>query len=193
MRTKIIKLFFLAWEDSALFQTKNFLISDLSSNKPFYCSNLKLFTKDYKTPQVIISSYPIDETYKLEEVLFNSWKRLEKIISKTSDTNVNQVLSQLCVKSKTDHETVQLGLLYRLLTDVEAGPTCYRDISTTCRDNFQSVFKALCSLVSEKFFKMAPVALQQLFWFTNESLKNSLNGIFCPCKIFGWDLRIFPC
>ncbi|MES1902265.1 MAG: Integrator complex subunit 3 [Paramarteilia canceri] len=137
---------------------------------------IKLRNQEHESSRRLLIYREIEEVYKLEFLLENSFKRLVKILGKSSESNANQLMNTLSSKSKSDHDLVQLGLLYKLLVDKESANISYRDISTSCRDNFTTIFKTLNTLVAEKIYKITPTVLKQILWFTNESLKNNLTG-----------------
>ena len=135
-------------------------------------------------PSEIILQTEIDSPYKIETQLESAAKKLEQIIGKINEQEANQVMVSYASKGKIEHDIVQLGLLHKLLVDSKSSAVCYRDITTTVRDNYTTIFNTLSSLVSEKMYQINPSAVNQIFWFANESLKNSLSRIYFVLQKF---------
>ncbi|MEN2495688.1 MAG: Integrator complex subunit 3 [Marteilia pararefringens] len=125
----------------------------------------------------ILNYASVDGVNKIDQLLFNSHSRLEALMQDISDEKVNSALCNFATKSKDDHNSIQLGLLYKILMNNKTASTNFRDIMTTSRDSFTFLFKILNIFVAENLYSFKPNVLVQLLWFTNECLKHSVNNV----------------
>lgn len=103
-------------------------------------------------------------------------QNLQQITAGLNDKELHDLLSGLVCKEK-QHEDISLGLVYQILTDAQAAPTAYRDLTLLTRDGLNLVTTNLSMLVAEKYPKFTDVSRRQLLWLLRELVKNQVLNV----------------
>lgn len=103
-------------------------------------------------------------------------QNLLQLTAGLNDKELHDLLSGLVCKDK-QHEDISLGLVYQILTDAQAAPTAYRDLTLLTRDGLNLVTTNLSMLVAEKYPKFTDVSRRQLLWLLREFVKNQVLNV----------------
>ncbi|XP_060581601.1 integrator complex subunit 3-like, partial [Ruditapes philippinarum] len=121
----------------------------------------------------------------IELFVLNLLQKLERcygivnsLVNGLSEREANDALNTYVCKGSQNHEEVQLGLFYAILT--APNPTLaqknYRDIHLVNRDGFNTVLNRLNQLIYEKWLKLKDIGRAQILWLVREMVKNSVTG-----------------
>ncbi|XP_060576942.1 integrator complex subunit 3-like, partial [Ruditapes philippinarum] len=115
---------------------------------------------------------------ELEEKLERCYGIVNSLVNGLSEREANDALNTYVCKGSQNHEEVQLGLFYAILT--APNPTLaqknYRDIHLVNRDGFNTVLNRLNQLIYEKWLKLKDIGRAQILWLVREMVKNSVTG-----------------
>ncbi|XP_052795999.1 integrator complex subunit 3-like [Mya arenaria] len=113
---------------------------------------------------------------ELEERLERCYNAVTSLVNGLSEREANDALNSHVCKGAQQHEEVQIGLLYAILTDPANAPKHYRDINLVTRDSFTIMLNRLNQIVFEKWLKLKDIGRSQILWLTRELVKNSVLG-----------------
>ncbi|XP_052276619.1 integrator complex subunit 3-like isoform X2 [Dreissena polymorpha] len=124
----------------------------------------------------LLSSSIYEVKDELEERLERCYSVVCGLVNSLSEREANDALNSHVSKGAQQHEEIQLGLLYAILTDPSNAAKNYRDITLVNRDAFSIVLTRLNQLIFEKWLKLKDVGRSQILWLTRELVKNSVVG-----------------
>lgn len=123
---------------------------------------------------LIINAYELKDD--LEERLERCFGILSNLVNGLSEREANDALNTHVCKGTQQHEEIQLGMLFAILTDPPSAQKNYRDINLVCRDAFNIILTKLNQIIFEKWLKLKDIARSQILWLTRELIKNSVIG-----------------
>ncbi|XP_055859113.1 integrator complex subunit 3 homolog [Episyrphus balteatus] len=118
----------------------------------------------------------VDFRDEFEERFERAYQALQYQINGLNDKEMHDLLSQQACKEK-QHEEISIGFLYIILTDPQAAPKIYRDLTLITRDGLNYVLTNLTMLVADKYTKLTDVSRRQLIWLLHELVKNRVLNV----------------
>ncbi|XP_055918367.1 integrator complex subunit 3 homolog [Eupeodes corollae] len=118
----------------------------------------------------------VDFRDEFEERFERAYQALQYQINGLNDKEMHDLLSQQACKEK-QHEEISIGFLYIILTDPQAAPKIYRDLTLITRDGLNFVLTNLTMLVADKYTKLTDVSRRQLIWLLHELVKNRVLNV----------------
>jgi len=139
---------------------------------------------------IACSLEPKDE---LDEKLEKSFSLLLGITKDLSDREANDTLQAFISRGSTQHDDIQLGYFYAILTDPTMSAKNYRDMTLVSQDGLSKIIVIANQLIYEKWIKFTDMCRTQMLWFTKELVRNSVVGSDSIChslvrQISGGDL-----
>ncbi|KAL1117815.1 hypothetical protein AAG570_004130, partial [Ranatra chinensis] len=113
-----------------------------------------------------------------------SFHNLQAIISGLSEKEAHDALNNEVSKDKAHEESICLGLLTVILTDLDNYTKAYRDLTLVSRDGFAIVQAHLSQLILDRWPRLTDSVRSQLLWLVKEMIRNGVNGVENLC----WNL-----
>ncbi|KAL5004662.1 hypothetical protein ScPMuIL_018118 [Solemya velum] len=131
------------------------------------------------TSKVIATSLlePIDE---LDEKLERCYSAVLNLTNGLSEREANDALNSHVAKGPVQHEDIQLGLLYAILTDPKAAVRSYRDMNLVTRDGLTIVLTKTNQIVFEKWTKLVDACKSQYLSAVADENTRSINQTIDP-------------
>lgn len=105
-----------------------------------------------------------------------SYQHIQQLTANLNDKEYHDLLSNLICKEK-NHEDISIALIYQILTDPNAAPKAYRDLTLLTRDGLTFVTNSLAMLIADKYTKFSDIARRQMLWMLRELIKNQVLNV----------------
>lgn len=125
----------------------------------------------------LFNTLTVEQREELDERLERCNTILQSYIEGVSERELIEALNSQVCKGPTQHEEIQLGLLYSILTDQSLAAKCYRNMTLINRDGFSVVVNTMGKLIHEKWPKMLETPRTQYLWLCRELLKSNVNNL----------------
>ncbi|CAD5118453.1 DgyrCDS7160 [Dimorphilus gyrociliatus] len=141
----------------------------------------------------LFNTLAVEQREELDERLERCNNALQVHMDGVTERESNEALNSQVCKGPTQHEEIQLGLLYSILTDKSLAAKCHRNMTLINRDGFSVVVNTMGKLIHEKWPKMLDGAKTQYLWLCRELLKSNVNNLDtvitgCLKQIAGGDI-----
>ncbi|XP_069137872.1 integrator complex subunit 3-like [Argopecten irradians] len=133
------------------------------------------------TQSKLVATTVLEPKDDLNERFEQCYNVVNNIRNGMSDREANDALNSYVSKGPLQHEEVQLGLLYAILTDPTACVKSYRDMTLISRDAMSLVLRHTNQLIFEKWLKLLDNTKVQVIWLLRSLVKSSVNGTESVC------------
>ncbi|ELU13363.1 hypothetical protein CAPTEDRAFT_91018, partial [Capitella teleta] len=99
-----------------------------------------------------------------------------------SERETNDALQAYVCKGTPQHDEVQLGLLYSILTDPKAAPKSYREMTLVSRDGLGKVVNLTNQMIYEKWIRFNDTPRKQIVWLAKEMARSDVTGADVTCQ-----------
>lgn len=133
------------------------------------------------SPSKLVLTSVLEPKDELNEKLERFYNTVTGIQSSLSEREANDALNSFACRGTQQHEEIQLGLLYGILTDPKMAPKHYRDLTLVSRDGLTIVLTKTNQIIFEKWLKLLDSTRAQIVWLCKELIQNGILGSDSVC------------
>nr|XP_009861046.1 integrator complex subunit 3-like isoform X2 [Ciona intestinalis] len=125
----------------------------------------------------IFNTLSFEAKEELEEKLEKSLNLIQNLLENiSSEREANDILTKHVSIGNTEHESVCIGLLCKILSDRQTASKTFQNLMMVNRDSLNCVLLHMNIIIIEKFRKLTDAARMQVLWIVNELVRTSANG-----------------
>lgn len=133
------------------------------------------------SPSKLVLTSVLEPKDELNEKLERFYNTVTGIQNSLSEREANDALNSFACRGTQQHEEIQLGLLYGILTDPKMAPKHYRDLTLVSRDGLTIVLTKTNQIIFEKWLKLLDSTRAQIVWLCKELIQNGILGSDSVC------------